>query len=290
MAVISALAPLAAIGSTVATFAGIQHQQAATAQAAATQQRIESFNQMIAVENAATERQNAQFQQQLALQQAGQSQALAEQQHRFAESQLAWDKYDSRVEQAVFDANISRLESQAKANNSRTRNEIRREREKGERIKALQRARFAKSGVTSEGTPLEVLAETAGLVELGIQDLAYEGELESRNLRNQADDLRFKKSIAATAAGASQGRSSAIADLNLAVSRNRNALEGAAAHTRYGMQTRAADLAELSAINAPSRVPSILAQGRASSISGYGNLFANVSSFTSNGAFKFQHA
>lgn len=92
---------------------------------------------------------------------------------------------------------------------------IRRKREDNRRMLAMQRGRYAKSGVTEAGTPLEVMAETAGILELDALEVGRQSRIEAARLRSQAGyDLAMGKAgaqSAYTGAGASllSGASSA---------------------------------------------------------------------------------
>jgi hypothetical protein len=55
-----------------------------------------------------------------------------------------------------------------------------------------QRARYAKSGVTSSGSPLAVMAETAGLLELGVADELYKADLERGAFFRKGEAERFQ--------------------------------------------------------------------------------------------------
>ncbi len=87
------------------------------------------------------------------------------------------------------------------------REETRRNQERQRRLIATQRAGYAKAGVVMEGTPLAVLADTAGLFELQNQDtlaeaeskaaaLRREGELRRLGLTADADVLKLNESAA----------------------------------------------------------------------------------------------
>lgn len=70
----------------------------------------------------------------------------------------------------------------AKAVVDQGQEEIRRKREEQLRFMGTQKAAYAKSGVLLSGSPLAVLADTAGLFELQNQDIAYGAESKSRSL------------------------------------------------------------------------------------------------------------
>ena len=87
-----------------------------------------------------------------------------------------------------------------------SRENIRRKRVENRRMLAMQRGRYAKSGVEEAGTPLEVMAETAGLLELDALEMGRQSRMEAARLRSQAGyDLAMGKmgaQSAYTSAGA----------------------------------------------------------------------------------------
>jgi hypothetical protein len=58
------------------------------------------------------------------------------------------------------------------------RERAKRMRVENERLLGQQRAQFGKAGVTSAGSPLAVMAESAGLMELAVGDELYKADLE----------------------------------------------------------------------------------------------------------------
>lgn len=79
------------------------------------------------------------------------------------------------------------LRSQADTEEAASRARIAATRKDFDRMKAIQRARLAKSGVVEAGTPLDILAETAGEMELAIANQHFESSLEQQRTRYQAD-------------------------------------------------------------------------------------------------------
>jgi hypothetical protein len=67
------------------------------------------------------------------------------------------------------------------------RERARRMRSENEKLLGAQRARFGKAGVTSEGSPLSVMAESAGLMELAVSDELYKANLERSAFYRKAD-------------------------------------------------------------------------------------------------------
>ena len=60
-------------------------------------------------------------------------------------------------------------------------------RSENERLLGEQRARFGKAGVTSAGTPLAVMAESAGLMELAVSDELYKADMKRSSFYRKAE-------------------------------------------------------------------------------------------------------
>lgn len=82
-----------------------------------------------------------------------------------------------------------------------TRETINRERINKRRRLARMRAAHGTSGITMEGSSMDVFAETAGVMELQIQDAARAGTMEAANMRNQGNASLWE---ARTQAGATR--------------------------------------------------------------------------------------
>jgi len=72
------------------------------------------------------------------------------------------------------------------------RERARRMREANERMMGKQRAAYGKAGVTSEGSPLAVMAESAGLMELAVSDEMYVANLERSAFYRKAEVERWQ--------------------------------------------------------------------------------------------------
>lgn len=97
-----------------------------------------------------------------------------------------------RAQQKIADMNAEQAEREAeiaKRNAERDEAQFRRE---GERLKAIQRARYAKSGVqmTSE-SPLLVMEETAAEIERDALAIRYGGDIAAARANSQARLDRF---------------------------------------------------------------------------------------------------
>ena len=72
------------------------------------------------------------------------------------------------------------------------RENIRRLRQDGRKLMSTQTARYAKAGVVGDtGTPLEVMAETAGLIELSVLDKKRAADAEAQQTRSQGAMQRY---------------------------------------------------------------------------------------------------
>jgi hypothetical protein len=89
-----------------------------------------------------------------------------------------------RQQSEVISQQASQIEQTANEQQKRARIEQ-------QRMLAAQRAAYAKAGVMTEGSPIAVLAETAGIFELQNQDVAYEADLRSRALQRESDLTKF---------------------------------------------------------------------------------------------------
>jgi hypothetical protein len=81
-------------------------------------------------------------------------------------------------------------EEQALQTEMDSRENIRRKRLENRRFQSTQRARFAKAGVTEEGSPLEVMADTAALLEMDAQEVNRQAQIEAARLRAGARETR----------------------------------------------------------------------------------------------------
>jgi len=91
---------------------------------------------------------------------------------------------------AAFNAKV--LENEAAARADERAEMTRRERIKSRRLKGRQRTMIAKAGVTESGSPLELMAETAGELELGVLDINRDMQAKQNRLTNKAAITRFE--------------------------------------------------------------------------------------------------
>lgn len=174
---------------------GYDMQAAAYEQQAAYQRQQAEYAVQIGEYNAEMQRQNAEVSYQLALYQSEQNQALANMSAQIAMQNASLAEFQAlgaqqQYEQGIADAEQQKIE--AEASRRQGEEEARRTREENDRELGLMRAQYAASGVTSEGSPLEVLGDAAKFGELAVQDIAYSAELESRKQYKEAEIAEFE--------------------------------------------------------------------------------------------------
>ncbi len=99
---------------------------------------------------------------------------------RQAESEAAWSEYNAKVQERAA------TEEQTAA-----AFEERKQRKAGERLKARQRAVLGKAGVLPEGSPLDVLEETATELEIDALLIRRGGQVGAQQLRSGAQLSRM---------------------------------------------------------------------------------------------------
>jgi len=119
--------------------------------------------------------------------------------------------YAVQKSQMEMQARIAQAEAQAQANiagynaaaaqseavraEQEARERAKRIRQDNERLLSAQRARFGSSGVTSEGTPLAVMADTATIGEVAAADAIYEGDAKRMGFLREAAIQRYSQGI-----------------------------------------------------------------------------------------------
>ena len=83
--------------------------------------------------------------------------------------------------------NAKTMENEGLRVEQEARERARRMRTENERLAGAQRARFGKAGVVMEGTPLAVMAESAGLMELAVSDELYKANNERSAFYRKAE-------------------------------------------------------------------------------------------------------
>jgi hypothetical protein len=86
---------------------------------------------------------------------------------------------------AVMENEASRVEQEARERAKRMRAE-------NERMLGRQRAQYGKAGVTSEGSPLAIMADSAGLMELAVSDELYRADMERQGYLRKAQVERWQ--------------------------------------------------------------------------------------------------
>ena len=148
-----------------------------TAIAAVTTASVTAYGQQQQAENA---RKIAEYNAAIQRQQAEINAALANRQNEI--NQRALELQGQQAE--VIKQQAGQIEQTANEQQRRARLEQ-------QRMLAAQRAAYAKAGVMTEGSPIAVLAETAGIFEMQNQDVAYEADLRSRALQREAELTKF---------------------------------------------------------------------------------------------------
>ncbi len=152
---------LTAVGTAVSTIGSFQQARAA---------------QGIANQNARLQEQNAQYE-------AAALRAQAEIQKNQASQNLQMRQMEAR---ARFE-NADALKSRALAQDEVNAQNIRKKRDSYGRLQATQKARYAAAGIVeSTGSPLSLIAETAGIIERDIGEQTYANELSQQGLLQDA--------------------------------------------------------------------------------------------------------
>jgi hypothetical protein len=133
-------------------------------------------------------------------QQAAAAQRMAQYNYQVQKAQMEMQNQMAAMQaegQAkVFDYNAQVAQNEAQRTEMEARERARRMREENERALGAQRGAYAKSGVTSAGSPLMVMAETAGLGELAVADELYKADAQRSGLYTQAALEQFKGRMA----------------------------------------------------------------------------------------------
>ena len=112
-----------------------------------------------------------------------------------------------KTAKALGEYNQKQAENDALQLQMETKEAVRRKREDAIRFKAVQRARYAKAGVVEAGTPLEVMSETAGLLELDALEVSRQGLTSAARRRAEGNIARAAGDAGAYAASLQAGAS-----------------------------------------------------------------------------------
>lgn len=140
-------------------------------------QKQAAAQERAAAYNAAVQRNNAITQQR----QIERNAAIA---RNNAQSQAAWLAYEQQIQRN----NAISLRDTAAANQRESRENVRRERDKKRRILGQMKAQMASSGLNiGEGTPVDILAESSGILEMDILEISRQAEIRFQQLNYQAE-------------------------------------------------------------------------------------------------------
>ena len=120
------------------------------------------------------------------------------------------------AQQDALDYNAEVMEAQAQSDRDAASYEENRQREANAKLRARQRVAYLSSGVDlSEGTPLEVLGNQAGEMEMDALAIRYNGELKAKQSESQANIYRMQ-GVQASKAGFTNAGSSLMTGLGSA--------------------------------------------------------------------------
>lgn len=187
---------LTAVGTGISVYGQMQQAQQA-AQMAAYNQQVQQQAAMIARNNAMMQNEMAARQTQImqaqikAQQQASQMNAANAQRMSLLNRQASQQQFEAgaMAKQNNFIAaqrNAQQAENEAKLVEMQARERARRQREENEQLLARVRAKNTKTNLTNEGSPLTIMAETAGVMELAVADSWYESGLKAEALRQKS--------------------------------------------------------------------------------------------------------
>jgi hypothetical protein len=104
--------------------------------------------------------------------------------------QMYGQRQQAKTAERVAERNAKIQENEALQTEMDARENARRLRADSKAKLKTQRSRYAKAGVINEGTPLEVMAETAGLLELDALEISRQGKAKATRLRAGAEVSR----------------------------------------------------------------------------------------------------
>jgi hypothetical protein len=120
----------------------------------------------------------------------------------FQKSQMMFSAVQADRDAVILDAqakvheyNAERLFQFGRQTETMGREQARRMRQQGDRVMGAIRSGYAKGGITESGSALDVMADTAGLIELQAQGTIYESRVESQNLYTQSDSEKIAGTI-----------------------------------------------------------------------------------------------
>jgi hypothetical protein len=162
--------------SVLATAAGTGIAMYSASEQSRSQAAIAEYNRMANEQNAAWQR--------MAAERAAQADQF--------NAQMAMFNAQAQADQAnmnniLIQQQSQQLRAQADAEDRQAREQADRIRKEKDRVLGLQRAQYAKAGVTTEGSPLAVLADTASIFEMQVADTRLLANLSSEKKRYEAE-------------------------------------------------------------------------------------------------------
>jgi len=124
-------------------------------------------------------------------QQAQQQERMAQYNYSLQQQNIAVQQKMADYQRQVNESNAKQLDNYAAAQEAQGLEQASRTRQEKLRALAMQRGQYAASGVTEEGSPLAVLADTASNYELQAHDMLWKAN-------NDATESRFKASMTRT--------------------------------------------------------------------------------------------
>jgi len=112
-----------------------------------------------------------------------------------AENQAEWEQYRAGIAAEQLEAQALWADYNASLAAREAEMEAALERREGRKLIGAQLARYAAAGVSTTGTPLLVMEETADEVELSALLLEHQGELEAWSYRSEAAQKRTEASL-----------------------------------------------------------------------------------------------
>jgi hypothetical protein len=196
-----------AVTSVAATAASTGIAMYSANQQAKSQAAIADYNRQINEQNASWQRmaaeraaQSEQYNAQLAMFNAGSQQSQAAFQSQistYQNEQLRQQSQFSDMQAQVQRNAADQMRQQADGQDRQAKDQADRIRAEKDRILGLQRSQYAAGGVTPEGSPLAVLADTSNLYQMQVADTRLLANLESNKKRYEADVTDFNAGITA---------------------------------------------------------------------------------------------
>ncbi|MEI6278300.1 MAG: hypothetical protein WCQ16_02810 [Verrucomicrobiae bacterium] len=205
-----------------------------SAQAAANQRKMADYNAQIAA-------QQAQIQQAVATRHGEIGQYNATLMSRQADASRQAAEFNAQMQER----NATTMRAYADNAESQGREQAQRLRAEKLRILGDQQSGYAAAGVTTEGSPLAVLAETDGMLELQIQDSWYQSTQASKKQRGEADMMDWQAQAGRTSGDYSNLLSQASAQMDF----QNAAFESATSSAGVRIAQRQADIAHLAGDN-----------------------------------------